>query len=171
MRTASCIILGALMLLDGCASSVGGTHPAANADHPRAEAYLQKDAPRQTSRESGREASRTTNREAGKDTGRDAGSTLREAIRLYTNGDFAGAIAKLEAPDLQAANLATRIAALKYTAFSYCVTQRPAPCRQAFDKALRLDANFALAPGEEGHPMWGPVYDKARAARQPVNAD
>jgi hypothetical protein len=157
MRAAFCFTLAALFSLGGCASSAGGAHPAANADHPRAEAVLQKDAPREASRELRREVSR--------DSSRDPSATLREGIRLYTNGDFAGAIAKLEAPDIQAANLATRISALKYTAFSYCVTQRPVPCRQAFDKALRLDANFALAPGEEGHPMWGPVYDKARASR------
>lgn len=157
MRAAFCFTLATLLSLGGCASSAGGAHPAANADHPRAEAVLQKDSRREVSREPVRELSRESSR--------DASATLREGIRLYTNGDFAGAIAKLEASDIQAANLATRISALKYTAFSYCVTQRPVPCRQAFDKALRLDANFALAPGEEGHPMWGPVYDKARASR------
>ena len=161
MRAAFCFTLATLLSLGGCASSAGGAHPAANADHPRAEAVLQKDAPREVSRDLRREPSRDSSR----DSSRDASATLREGIRLYTNGDFAGAIAKLEAPDIQAASLATRVSALKYTAFSYCVTQRPVPCRQAFDKALRLDANFALAPGEEGHPMWGPVYDKARASR------
>jgi hypothetical protein len=54
--------------------------------------------------------------------------------------------------------------ALKYQAFSYCVTSRPAPCRQAFDRALRLDPSFDLAPGEHGHPLWGPVFTKAKQA-------
>lgn len=161
MRVASCTTIAALLLLGGCASDVGGAHPAANADHPRAEAVLNRESPREPRREPVRQPVR----EASQDTGRDASATLREGIRLYANGDFTGAIAKLDAPDIQAASLATRVSALKYTAFSYCVTQRPVPCRQAFDKALRLDANFALAPGEEGHPMWGPVYDKARASR------
>ena len=165
MRTTSCMTLAAVLLLGGCASGVGGAHPAANADHQRAEALLQKDVPREVARASGREFSRESGRESSRESSRDPSATLREGIRLYTNGDFTGAIAKLDAPDIQAANLATRISALKYTAFSYCVTQRLVPCRQAFDKALRLDANFALAPGEEGHPMWGPVYDKARASR------
>jgi hypothetical protein len=49
-------------------------------------------------------------------------------------------------------------------AFSYCVTSRPAPCRQAFDRALRLDPSFDLAPGEHGHPLWGPVFTKAKQA-------
>jgi hypothetical protein len=56
------------------------------------------------------------------------------------------------------------VTALKYTAFSYCVTSRPAQCRQAFDRALRLDPSFDLAPGEHGHPLWGPVFTKAKQA-------
>jgi hypothetical protein len=153
MRLALGIALFGIALLQGCAQQLGGAHPAANADHPRAEALLNRAPP--PVREV-REVKEVTV---------DASATLREGIRLYTNGDFTAAIAKLDAPEIQNANIATRTSALKYTAFSYCVTQRPVPCRQAFDKALRLDAGFALAPGEEGHPMWGPVYDKARAAR------
>jgi hypothetical protein len=89
---------------------------------------------------------------------------LREGIRLYDEGDYNGAIKRLGARDLNNGPLATRLAALKYTAFSYCVTARPAQCRQAFDRALRLDPSFDLAPGEQGHPLWGPVFTKARQA-------
>jgi hypothetical protein len=143
------------MLLGGCAdmrtldrSVTGGFHPAANDDHPRAEAVLARE-----------------NRPVPapvRDNSLDAARTLREGVRLYNNGDFNGAIARLNAPEIQGANAATRTSALKYTAFSYCVTQRPAPCRQAFDQALRIDARFELAPGEVGHPMWDPVFEKAR---------
>lgn len=141
MRAAFCLTLGAVFLA-GCA---GGAYPPRNPDHPRAESMLNRETPRATRF--------------------DASATLRDGIRLYANGDFAGAIATLDAPAFDNASVAIRTSALKYTAFSYCVTQRPVPCRQAFDKALRLDARFALAPGEEGHPMWSPVYDKARASR------
>jgi|GEM_PF-491558 len=89
---------------------------------------------------------------------------LREGIRLYDEGDFNGAIRRLSARDVNNGPLATRLTALKYQAFSYCVTSRPAPCRQAFDRALRLDPNFDLAPGEHGHPLWGPVFTKAKQA-------
>ena len=161
-------MLGTALLLGGCAdipafgpNGPGGTHPAANADHPRAEALLARE--RQPA--SPREPVRDTAREPARDPNRDAVVTLREGIRLYNNGDFTNAIAKFNAPEIQGANAATRTSALKYTAFSYCVTQRPTQCRQAFDRALRVDADFALAPGEEGHPMWGPVFDKARASR------
>lgn len=94
----------------------------------------------------------------------EAVATLLEGIRLYENGNFKEAIAAFGAPDVQAAPAAIRVDALKYTAFSYCVTSRPALCRQTFDKALRLDPDFDLAPGEHGHPLWGPVFTKARQA-------
>jgi hypothetical protein len=89
---------------------------------------------------------------------------LREGVRLYDDGDFNGAIRRLSARDLNNGPMSTRLTALKYTAFSYCVTSRPAQCRQAFDKALRLDPAFDLAPGEHGHPLWGPVFTKAKQA-------
>lgn len=160
MRAPSFILAaGAALLLGGCAGGplFGSSKPAANADHPRAEAVLARDNAPVTVRDTVRDGLR--------DSVRDAGATLREGIRLYDSGDFNGAIAKLGAPEIQTANATTRITALKYTAFSYCVTQRPVPCRQAFDKALKIDARFDLAPGEQGHPMWGPVFDKARASR------
>jgi hypothetical protein len=89
---------------------------------------------------------------------------LREGIRLYNEGDFNGAIRRLSQRDVNNGPLPTRLTALKYQAFSYCVTSRPAPCRQAFDRALRLDPSFDLAPGEHGHPLWGPVFTKAKQA-------
>ena len=158
----SVMTLGAAMLVGGCADmptfgkeGLGGAHPAANGDHPRAESVLARD----------RGPAREQPREAVREPARDAAVTLREGIRLYHNGDFASAIAKFNAPEIQNANATTRTSALKFTAFSYCVTQRPTQCRQAFDRALRIDADFALAPGEEGHPMWAPVFDKAKASR------
>lgn len=95
---------------------------------------------------------------------RKAAANLVEGIRLYESGNFEEAIAVLDAPRLQAAPDAMRVEALKYTAFSYCVTERYAQCRQAFDLALGIDAGFALRPNERGHPMWGPVFEEAKAA-------
>ena len=156
------LIMG-VMLLGACAdmrtldkSVTGGYHPAANGDHPRAEALLGRENRPAPARES---------RPAPREPNPDAATALREGIRLYDNGDFNGAIARLNAPEIQNANAAIRTSALKYTAFSYCVTQRPAPCRQAFEKALRIDPDFTLAPGEDGHPMWRPAFDKARASQ------
>jgi hypothetical protein len=94
---------------------------------------------------------------------------LREGISLYNEGDFNGAIRRLSTKEIALASVSTRVTALKYTAFSYCVTSRPEQCRQAFDKALRLDPSFELTVGEHGHPLWGPVF--ARAKRDQGRAD
>lgn len=89
-------------------------------------------------------------------------SALRDGIRLYNDGDFNAAIKRFSSSDITGGSVRTRLAALKYTAFSYCVTSRPVQCRQAFEKALKLDPSFELAPGERGHPLWGPVFEKAK---------
>lgn len=94
---------------------------------------------------------------------RQAAAALLDGIRLYDNGHFKGAIAVLEAPSLRAAPDAMRVEALKYIAFSYCVMEDYAPCRHAFDLSLGIDPDFTLRDSERGHPMWGPVFDAAKA--------
>jgi hypothetical protein len=128
-------------LLAGCANMPDyfGSTPAQ--PHPRAEAVMAGPAP---SREP---------------------AALREGIKLYDEGDYNGAIRKLSSREISNGPVGARITALKYTAFSYCVTSRPAQCQQAFEKALRLDPRFELSPGEHGHPLWGPVFAKAKSSR------
>lgn len=89
---------------------------------------------------------------------------LREGIAMYENGNFNGAIRRLTSSDMNGASQAERLTALKYTAFSYCVTGRQALCRQSFDRAIKLDPGFDLGPGEHGHPQWGPVFAQAKQA-------
>lgn len=87
---------------------------------------------------------------------------LREGIALYHDGEYNAAIKRLSSGDMNGGSVRNRVSALKYTAFSYCVTNRPVPCRQAFERALRLDAAFDLTPGEQGHPLWGPQFARAK---------
>ncbi|MDB5753703.1 MAG: hypothetical protein JWR56_131 [Massilia sp.] len=94
-----------------------------------------------------------------------AQSGLKEGIALYNNGDYNGAIKRLGQADVTGGPKATQVEALKYTAFSYCVTSRQTLCRQQFDKALKLDPSFDLEPGEHGHPLWGPVFLKAKKSK------
>jgi Flp pilus assembly protein TadD len=89
-------------------------------------------------------------------------SALRDGIRLYNEGQFDDAIKRLSSKDITNGSTATRVSALKYTAFSYCVTSRAEQCRQAFERALKLNPKFDLAPGEHGHPQWGPVFTRAK---------
>lgn len=87
---------------------------------------------------------------------------LREGIAMYNNGDYNGAIRRLGASDVTGGSKATQLEALKYTAFSYCLTSRQTLCRLQFEKALKLDPSFDLEAGENGHPLWGPVFVKAK---------
>jgi len=97
---------------------------------------------------------------------RKAAAAMVDGIRRYDDGEFADAIAVLDQPEIRSAPFAMRLEALKVIAFSYCVTQHPDECRQAFDTALAIDPDFALGKGEGGHPMWGPVFEQAKAASE-----
>lgn len=163
------VALAAALALAGCAGDpMFDQTPARNAGHPKATAVLERDAARGSAqRAQDRGGERDSPRAAPKERDRDDGAAketaaLQEGIRLYNDGDFNGAIRRLSARDVNNAALVTRLSALKYTAFSYCLTARPVLCRQSFDKALRLDPSFDLAPGEHGHPLWGPVFTKAK---------
>jgi hypothetical protein len=156
------------VLLGGCAEfpifdqkqARTPSHPKAAAPHGAPQAERDSPARENAGRPRDRERGEA---QAGAEPAKEANG-LRDGIRLYEEGDFNGAIRRLSARDVSSAPVATRLTALKYMAFSYCVTSRPAPCRQAFDRALRLDPAFDLAPGEHGHPLWGPVFTKAKQA-------
>lgn len=87
---------------------------------------------------------------------------LQEGIDLYNKGDFNGAIKRLGAAEITAGSKARQLEALKYQAFSYCVTSRKTLCGKQFEKALKLDPSFDLAQGEHGHPLWGPVFTRLK---------
>jgi hypothetical protein len=90
---------------------------------------------------------------------------LKDGIEAYNKGAYSDAIKRLSSPDISGGTKATQVQALKYMAFSYCVSGRQALCRQSFDKAFRLDPGFDLGPGEHGHPLWGPAFTKAKKAK------
>lgn len=90
-------------------------------------------------------------------------AALTDGIALYNKGSYSAAIKRLaNGQEIWSADTAFQTEALKYMAFSYCVTSRRKLCKQQFEKALRLDPGFDLAPGEQGHPLWGPVFNQAK---------
>ena len=90
---------------------------------------------------------------------------LAEAIRLFDAGEFYAAAGRLRnLPDLNGANVETQLTAMKYLAFSYCVTNRRTLCQQQFEAALKVDPKFALAPAERGHPIWKVHFERAKLA-------
>lgn len=94
---------------------------------------------------------------------------LDDGIKLYTDGNYNAAIKLLGSSDdiWKGGTVANQLIALKYTAFSYCVTGRKVLCRKQFEKAFKLDPGFNLEPGENGHPLWGPVFVQAKKNSQP----
>lgn len=90
--------------------------------------------------------------------------SLKEGIDLYNKGSYNEAIKRLNAPEVTGGSRSTQLKALKFTAFSYCLTSRTTLCRATFDKAFKLDPAFALDAGENGHPLWMPSFTRAKKA-------
>jgi tetratricopeptide (TPR) repeat protein len=96
--------------------------------------------------------------------------SFAEGLGFYEKGEYAAAIKKFQSAEVSNAWLELHVRALKYLAFSYCVTNNLRACQQAFYDALQLDPQFKLLPSEEGHPIWGPVYQKAKLGPpQPIH--
>lgn len=89
-------------------------------------------------------------------------AALKDGISEYNNGQYNDAIKHLGSNEITHGSKATQLTALKYTAFSYCVTSRQTLCQKTFEKAFKIDPNFDLAPGEHGHPLWGPAFTRAK---------
>lgn len=98
-------------------------------------------------------------------------SVLKDGIAAFNNGEYNAAIKRLTGANEiwgPEGSKAGQLEALKYSAFSFCVSGRQLQCRQQFEKALKLDPAFDLAPGEKGHPLWGPVFVKAQKAAKKI---
>lgn len=92
--------------------------------------------------------------------------TLKEGIDLYTAGDYNASLKRLlESKEIWATDVDIQLDALKITAFSYCLTNRPILCKLQFEKALKLNPDFDLLPGEKGHPLWSPVFERAKKGK------
>lgn len=90
---------------------------------------------------------------------------IAEAVKQFEERDFETAIRGLQgllgSPDATAPQ---QVRMHKYLAFSQCSLQRRAPCQQHFESALKIDPTFQLTQAESGHPIWDPVFKKARTA-------
>jgi Tfp pilus assembly protein PilF len=85
-------------------------------------------------------------------------------VKSYEDGDYKAAAHELQAAlDHGLATPADRARAHKYLAFMVCVTGREKACRDEFRMALEAEPNFALAPAEAGHPVWGRVLRSVKA--------
>lgn len=85
----------------------------------------------------------------------------------FEAGNYAEAEHMLLTPEVWNGSTPQQLRALKYLAFTYCVSERPRQCRQSFERALQLDPGFRLEAGEDGHPLWGAAFEDVRSARLP----
>ncbi len=88
---------------------------------------------------------------------------LASALATFERGEYSLAIRQLTpltADD--ALGPVDRLVALKTLAFSQCLSRALTSCRRSFEHAFRLDDKFELGPAEQGHPVWGPQYERAR---------
>lgn len=87
---------------------------------------------------------------------------LLEGMRAYDEGQYVPAEAALrKALDSGLANPRDQATAYKLVAFITCTSQRIPQCEAAFRAARAAWPGFALSRSEAGHPVWGPVYQRA----------
>jgi len=94
---------------------------------------------------------------------------LAGGVASYENGSYRPAARQLQsALALGLEARADQARAHKFLAFINCVDGRERQCREEFRKALDADPAFDLTPAEAGHPTWGPVFRKLKAAGKPA---
>lgn len=84
---------------------------------------------------------------------------LEQITADFHEGEYRSVIKKVkEAPETTLGGLAFRTEALKYKAFSECVSKQPRNCRSTFRSLLEFNPSFDLTPAEANHPQWGKVF-------------
>jgi Tfp pilus assembly protein PilF len=91
---------------------------------------------------------------------------LKQGIKDYEDGRLTQASANFQSALDSGLTEAEQVTAHKYLAFIYCATKRERQCRAHFRTALEIDPSFELTPAEAGHPMWAPVFRKAKEGRR-----
>ncbi len=88
---------------------------------------------------------------------------ITEGMTAYDAADYNKTVKSFTDALKETLSANDQIRARKFTAFSYCLTNRMTLCRQEFDKILMQKADFDLLPAEAGHPSWGPSFRAAKA--------
>ncbi len=91
---------------------------------------------------------------------------IAEARKAYDEADYTKAVKLFQDALKENLTAPEKILTLKFTAFSYCLTNRLTLCRSEFEKILQLDPNFELDAAEAGHPSWGPPFKTVKAKQK-----
>ena len=86
-----------------------------------------------------------------------------DATTAYDVADYNKAVKGFQDALKETLSVDDQIKARKFTAFSFCLTNRMTLCRQEFEKILQIKPDFDLLAAEAGHPSWGPSYRAAKS--------
>lgn len=89
-------------------------------------------------------------------------------LEQYNEGQYANAIRIFREPVFDRAWPELKVRALKYLAFSYCVSNNLEACRSTFTRLLAVSPDFVLSAAERGHPIWGPAFQQAKTKARPA---
>ncbi|MDY0272002.1 MAG: TssQ family T6SS-associated lipoprotein [Advenella sp.] len=79
----------------------------------------------------------------------------------FSNGEYKALIKNISTePLMLSGSLAFRSEALKYQAFSQCLTRARTACGRTFNQLLAANPNYQLTEAESTHPIWGPVFER-----------
>jgi len=91
---------------------------------------------------------------------------LAEGMIAYDAADYVKSVKGFQDALKETLSADDQLKARKFSAFSYCLSNRTTLCRQEFEKILQLKADFDLSPAEAGHPSWGPSFRSAKARQK-----
>lgn len=97
---------------------------------------------------------------------RPAEKALLAGIRAYEDAQYTTAETQLGlAINAGLTSPKDKAAAHKHLAFIYCTSNRERDCEAAFRSAVQSDPAFSLNKSEQGHPLWGPVFQRVMKQR------
>jgi hypothetical protein len=88
---------------------------------------------------------------------------LTDGLVKYDTGDYPAAQALFASAMKEGLKKEDQVRAMKFTAFSLCLTEKFSQCRAEFIKIYDVDPRFDLTPAEAGHPSWTRTFASAKA--------
>ena len=89
---------------------------------------------------------------------------LADAMVKYDSGEYPAAQALYQSALKEGLkSKEDQVRAMKYIAFTLCLTEKFGPCRAEFVKIYDVDPKFDLTPAEAGHPSWTRTFASAKA--------
>lgn len=95
---------------------------------------------------------------------------IAEGMTAYDAADYIKSVKSFQDALKETLSADDQIKARKFSAFSFCLSNRITLCRQEFEKILAANKDFDLSPAEAGHPSWGPSFRNAKTRQKAAPA-